>query len=262
MGVGLLRSDSALRFHLLDDARVVYAPYAQFEPSSRADKEKVANVLTTASQWRFLHTSPDDLKKKFGTVHMTIYSSPFHLDGDDIKYILHVYFEDMYEDRFDNLPHSWEAHLPLILHYDRPHLKVITLRNNDIYYPQEIEIDLNQHVPEYSRDISSPGPPFTNEDIERFLFPPDDNGKAMQIWISDAQDDILRSYLDGVAGDPGRLSGAYWRMLYFSAVVITTVGFGDIVPMTGLARLIVASEAIFGITMAGLFLTAISARQI
>ncbi|MBK8208683.1 MAG: two pore domain potassium channel family protein [Rhodospirillales bacterium] len=49
-------------------------------------------------------------------------------------------------------------------------------------------------------------------------------------------------------------------MLYFSSIVITTVGFGDIVPMTALARGIVAFEAVLGVILAGLFLNAIAYR--
>jgi hypothetical protein len=50
----------------------------------------------------------------------------------------------------------------------------------------------------------------------------------------------------------------FYRMLYLSAVTITTVGYGDIVPLTDLARAAVASEAILGIVLIGLFLNALS----
>jgi Ion channel len=54
------------------------------------------------------------------------------------------------------------------------------------------------------------------------------------------------------------VSGTFGRMLYFSAIVITTVGFGVIVPITSLARTAVGHEAIVGIILAGLFLNAIA----
>jgi ion channel len=68
---------------------------------------------------------------------------------------------------------------------------------------------------------------------------------------------ILR-YLSGVKGDPSGISGQFGRMLYFSAVVMTTLGLGDIVPMTARSRGLVAAEAIFGITFAGLFINALA----
>jgi len=48
------------------------------------------------------------------------------------------------------------------------------------------------------------------------------------------------------------------RMLYFSATTITTVGFGDIVPLTDRARILVGLEAITGILIIGLFLNALA----
>jgi len=66
--------------------------------------------------------------------------------------------------------------------------------------------------------------------------------------------EILERYMAGVQGDPTALNDGAGRMLYFSAVVITTVGFGDIVPLTGLARLATAFESILGIVIVGLFI--------
>jgi Ion channel len=45
-------------------------------------------------------------------------------------------------------------------------------------------------------------------------------------------------------------------MIYLSAVVQTTLSFGDLVPMTTAARIVVAIQAIFGIAIAGFFLNA------
>jgi hypothetical protein len=50
-------------------------------------------------------------------------------------------------------------------------------------------------------------------------------------------------------------------MLYLSASTITTLGFGDIVPLTSAARLAVSCEAICGILVMGLFLNAVSKEQ-
>jgi voltage-gated potassium channel Kch len=38
---------------------------------------------------------------------------------------------------------------------------------------------------------------------------------------------------------------------YFSATTITTVGFGDIIPVTPLARALVGIEAVLGLVLAG-----------
>lgn len=46
--------------------------------------------------------------------------------------------------------------------------------------------------------------------------------------------------------------------LYFSAVTITTLGYGDISPINDLGRVIAASESVLGITLIGLFLNSLS----
>ncbi|BBP72354.1 hypothetical protein PHLH6_43580 [Pseudomonas sp. Seg1] len=50
----------------------------------------------------------------------------------------------------------------------------------------------------------------------------------------------------------------FWSFLYFSIVTITTLGFGDIYPLTTLTKLLVAFEVIMGALCAGLFLNACS----
>jgi len=62
------------------------------------------------------------------------------------------------------------------------------------------------------------------------------------------------------AGVP--LDGHFQRMLYLSAVTVTTLGYGDIVPLTTTTRLLVASEAVFGVVIAGLFLNAVARRKL
>ena len=56
----------------------------------------------------------------------------------------------------------------------------------------------------------------------------------------------------------GRTLDTLARMLYLSTVTITTVGYGDIVPLTDVARLAAGLEAIIGIVLIGLFLNAIA----
>lgn len=81
-----------------------------------------------------------------------------------------------------------------------------------------------------------------------------------RINVTLQEDQALRRFVAGLRGDATAVSESHWRMLYFSSIVITTVGFGDIVPITGLARALVAIEAISGILLAGLFINAIAFR--
>ena len=63
----------------------------------------------------------------------------------------------------------------------------------------------------------------------------------------------------------GVIQEANWdtftRMLYFSAVSMTTLGFGDIVPITRRARWLVICETLAGVILIGLFLNAIASRR-
>ena len=52
----------------------------------------------------------------------------------------------------------------------------------------------------------------------------------------------------------------YLRMLYFSAVTITTLGFGDIAPISTRARMLVTLESVLGIILIGLFFSSIAAN--
>jgi hypothetical protein len=63
------------------------------------------------------------------------------------------------------------------------------------------------------------------------------------------------------SGFPGELRGSFSRMLYLSAVTITTLGYGDILPRTNRARLLVALEAVLGIIVIGLFLNSLARER-
>ena len=56
----------------------------------------------------------------------------------------------------------------------------------------------------------------------------------------------------------GYISQNIVRMFYFSAVTVTTLGYGDIVPTELTSRVMVGTEAILGVLTIGLFLNALS----
>jgi len=67
----------------------------------------------------------------------------------------------------------------------------------------------------------------------------------------------IEIYRNSINGFPEDLNGNYFRMLYLSMVTITTLGYGDIVPLTNLTRFLVALEAVLGIIILGLFVNSI-----
>jgi hypothetical protein len=68
----------------------------------------------------------------------------------------------------------------------------------------------------------------------------------------------LVALLDAAEGDPYAASGRYWRFLYLSATTITTLGLGDITPLTDTARLLIWVEAVTGLVLIGLFLSSLA----
>lgn len=63
----------------------------------------------------------------------------------------------------------------------------------------------------------------------------------------------LREYLNNVPlKEP-----SFWKMVYFSVITFASFGFGDIVPISYLARITVVFEIIFGIFFYGFFISAL-----
>jgi hypothetical protein len=78
--------------------------------------------------------------------------------------------------------------------------------------------------------------------------------------LPQAVDDALVGYWRAARGFPSAASNEMVRFLYLSAMTVTTVGYGDIVPLTDTARTATAVEAVYGVVMAGLFLASLATR--
>lgn len=63
----------------------------------------------------------------------------------------------------------------------------------------------------------------------------------------------IRNYSMAVRGFPVNIDGNFFRMLYLSMITITSLGFGDIVPITNSARILIGVEAVWGIILLALF---------
>ncbi|WP_434352938.1 potassium channel family protein [Psychrobacter sp. HD31] len=74
-------------------------------------------------------------------------------------------------------------------------------------------------------------------------------------------DKKIKGYVAAKKGFPSEASGSFNRMLYLSVVTITTLGYGDIVPISGLNRFLVGLESIIGLIIVGLFLNSLSRER-
>ena len=100
-----------------------------------------------------------------------------------------------------------------------------------------------------------PGDPVT-ESLKRHLF--HHYGSAPTVLLNNCFESELAKFLVESSGFTSSASDNCLRMLYLSAVTITTVGYGDIVPITPQARALVMLEAIVGAILIGLFLNSLS----
>jgi len=77
------------------------------------------------------------------------------------------------------------------------------------------------------------------------------------IQVSHEDIDRMRALTAGYAGFPSNVPGGLFRMLYLSLVTVTTLGYGDIVPITDRTRWLTGIEATLGIILLGLFISSL-----
>jgi Ion channel len=86
------------------------------------------------------------------------------------------------------------------------------------------------------------------------------NAEASVIYVSINTALAIERLSASGAGDPKEVSDLFVRMCYLSVVTITTLGYGDITPVSSRARALVAAEAVWGVVLIGLFLNAVAQK--
>jgi Ion channel len=236
-----------------------YAPYARYEPSAAGDLEHLKHLLEDQIK-RIIHYSDD--------MQVIIDDEPLFLNSmriddlhsvDGTSILFRIIFPYASRSRpADNGDRT--IILPSISQYVQVNkLPFLHLQDSfGEYIFREI------HFVSTPRDTQWIYDKYNNFDEKVFsrLFSAPESC-ALQttcplIFTRINDEHVIIDYLDGVQGDPFAISGLFPRMIYLSAVVITTLGLGDIVPITPLSRFLVAAEAVLGITFAGLFLNALA----
>jgi hypothetical protein len=83
------------------------------------------------------------------------------------------------------------------------------------------------------------------------------NPSVLGLDVPENVHQVIQNLLGAYERKPADASGLYLRMLYVSATTITTLGIGDIQPVSNTARGLLTAEAVIGVLLAGLFLNAI-----
>ena len=231
-----------------------YGPYVRFERYARSDAYRIGvmieDIIRTRLNERLRSTS--------------LFVDNYEIRQPDLLYVQKLKAEDESRINFDVLVMLWDRskngniQIPISITMSRAS-RIITIMENDGKL-----VSRNFRIV----NLASPGAiPSDLGGIEKAAFKiifcaPEWSSSCdfPAIPLSEAQESEFSRFFDGLGGDPTSITGSYWRMFYFSAMVITTVGFGDIVPMTPIARAMVTGEAIFGVVIVGLFLTAVAFR--
>ncbi|WP_316200916.1 MULTISPECIES: potassium channel family protein [unclassified Bradyrhizobium] len=234
----------------LDDG--FYAPYAQLEPAGQRDQREIL-AMVDDKLWNYFNCIDEEV----GSAGFVSGASRFHpkeliaskleIDRGYLTFDVHLLlFAPRTPDEFEHLT------IPI-----RPPAKSFTI-------PMRIgpagmnptRIELNR----YKLDLLQPNPQTLDPSIRDFM---ERSSPACERKLSDFEEGTpaqLINYIAGRNNNPLKVSGEKARMIYFSVVVITTLGFGDIVPMTPFARMLVAIEAILGTVLLGLMFNAIAYR--
>lgn len=120
------------------------------------------------------------------------------------------------------------------------------------YYDGEYYILYGEIVSSDLINSSLPTIGFNVNDIT-LTFSDKTNYPYIGLYLSERTHNNLVTYNKLTLGLPRHDFTNLVRMFYLSTITITTLGFGDIVPLTTTARILVSVEAILGIVLLGLF---------
>ncbi len=226
--------------------RGFYAPYAHLERqwiSAKNDlveylSEKIRNEMDKAAARISSNTSAE------------VYMSHFEVGQDNLSFDLEG-GSTVFQKRSLNAPIE-DRLKPVILRSNSFSCHIIFHPVEDDYYARS-QVDIELEVVSGDNCYNS-----TLDDDFRTKYKGSRPGIILTIDSDRAWDAV--NLIEGFNGTPDSVGGNLWRMLYLSVVVITTLGLGDIVPISDAGRVLVGSEAMLGVLLVGLFLNAVAWR--
>lgn len=227
-----------------------YAPYTRYEPNAVSDRAQLASSLELALRRSFdtrpgLSFNVGNWQLEPSTLRVGALSST---DGTHLSFTVSISATGI-GDNTGARTLGWSLFATVS---ETPTMTVFLGPKQVISYHLP-DVDFSKFAPSLRQDY---------EDLFTTVFgQPRQVGVLAPALALNSQEELqFRRFLRGIKGDPSSISGQVPRMIYLSAVVITTLGLGDIIPITPRARLLVATEAVIGIVFAGLFLNALAFR--
>jgi hypothetical protein len=231
-------------------AGAFYAPYARLEPTVARDLNRIATMLDAA------------LRRSLQGREITVQSAkltdlqvfnPRSTDGSTLIFNVMGVFRPPADNSHEagaSAPQPFVVSLPGVI---PAHVSMLIGPRPD--EPANILIPIVIDVSTHPLSFQNIETEVANQLLPTPFFP-----VGHGLMVTRKEDAELSLFFDGLQGNPIAVSWAFPRMLYFTAIVATTVGFGDIVPMTPTARFTVAMQAVLSIAVAGLFLNAVAFR--
>lgn len=215
-----------------------YAPYAQNEPAGRNDRERLEQAIERSLQNHLLN-APASSGAWLVDPHSVRVSS-LRADGDDVVFDVALYATGQIAGKTIAVSGPYRFSMPL--------------QGRMFEFPSKI--GPCRLITLVSKDASG-----LASKVTQALFRADrpcTNLPALTLtWREDNQ---LTALHGGVEADPSLISGWLGRSMYLSATTITTTGYGDIVPLTPLARFMTGLEAILGWIVSGIFIAVLAAQ--
>ena len=227
-------------YYLTQDS--LFAPYARYEPSARNDERQLARIIESALRTSYEANRPPGSWGNF------IDTSTIHVDEivDDGKRIeFNLSFSS-------SAPYVVRVRWPEALHIDPNRGFSFSSNGTTRYYAHLVEVrNTKGGFGTFPYIDASPGWLFSCPGLKR---------SEQVICLNVDDDERLRDYARGLRGYASRFSHPFRRSVYFSAITITGVGYGDVVPIRSLSRMMAALEAILGVVLVGLFINEAATR--
>jgi hypothetical protein len=219
-----------------------YHPYAKYEKAMSQEAMFLCGKLTNIFR---------ESARKDGTISRYVVIDSDELavtgikpDGNDL--IVHLHLKVINTDKHNH----WEM------------TQMISLRVNTkarIWMPESGIVMMFAEPEKKDWKLFPKGFPMQKDDAELLQA-----GLPRSLYVITLNEDDnrrIRSFLTANAGFPHSIPGGYGRMLYLSITTITTLGYGDIVPLTDRARLCTGIEATMGVILLGLLISSMVSNR-
>lgn len=252
-----------------------YHATVQYENSLFDDKDSILKIINDAIVERFKisNKSSEKITKLGWKVSINqLYFESIQVEGNKLKipFIIYLQQKNLSENTYSIKRVRSEFLVTLakaVSGKDGSEIYLLEIAVSDSDENSPIEFLLSEMIgdPLYAQSEygSTTVSRFTSEglvEVESGNFNECSNVKcrSISIGVSEEVYKKIKELLEIYNGKPPNSEGNFWRMFYLSSVTITTLGYGDIVPVTTTTRILISLETVLGVILIGLFLNALA----